>query len=132
MLSLKDKKIEDVTLLRRALIISELMSTYYDQIKGRKIVAHFDSSAIESMVVTGNAESVYYTRDDASAFIGVNKTICSHMYFTFDNGEIHLLKYFGDNQSSLLPMHEADHDALRLEGFEWRNKERPQSVNDLR
>lgn len=131
-LTLKDKKIDDVILQRRALIISEILHTYYDQIKGRRIVAAFDSSAIHEMTVTGNAESIYYTRDDNDAFIGVNKTICSHMLFTFDGGEIHFLKYYGDNQSSMLPMHEAQHDTLRLEGFHWRSDERPLSVDDLR
>ena len=128
---MENKQIKDIVLNRRAMIVSELMNFYYDQIKGKKIVAQFDSSAIEEMVVTGNAESIYYTRDDNSAFIGVNKTICSKMFFTFNNGEIHLLKYYGDNSSTLSPMHEANHDKMRLEGFLWRESERPHNVNDL-
>jgi hypothetical protein len=81
--------------------------------------------------VTGNAESVYYTRDEQSAFIGVNKTICSKMYFTFLDNEIHLLKYYGENSSQMLPMGVAQHETLRLEGFRLRNEERPLSMNDL-
>ncbi len=128
---LQNNQIKDIVLNRRALIVSELMETYYDQIKGKLIVAQFDSSTIKDMTVTGNAESIYYTKDDMSAFIGVNKTICSKMFFTFHDGEISLLKYYGDNSSSLLPMHETDHQAMRLEGFRWRQDERPGSFNDL-
>ncbi len=130
-MQMKNSQVDEIILQRRALILSEILQTYYDQIKGKTIVAHFDSSAIEEMVVTGNAESIYYTRDDKSAFIGVNKTICSKMYFTFDNGEIHFLKYYGDNTSNLLPMGDANHSTLRLEGFNWRNEERPYYLNDL-
>jgi hypothetical protein len=83
------------------------------------------------MWVIGNAESVYYTRDEQSAFIGVNKTICSKMYFTFTDGQIHILKYYGDNTSNLMPMGETNHDSLRLEGFQWRADERPLHLNDL-
>ena len=126
-----DQQIRNIFLHRNAMIISELLDVYYDQIKGKDIVAYFDSSRINEMHVTGNAESVYYTRDDDSAFIGVNKTICSKMYFSFTGGEIHTLKYYGDNSSSLLPMHEAKHQELRLEGFHWREEEKPQHVNDL-
>ena len=129
---LQNKQIKDVILHRRAMIISELVDTYYDQIKGKLIVANFDSSEIKEMIVTGNAESVYYTRDDQSAFIGVNQTICSKMFFTFKEKEIHLLKYYGDNMSTMHPMREVNHDTLRLEGFQWREHERPLSFNDLK
>ena len=130
-MSIRNDKIQDITLTQKALIVSELYHQYYDQIKGKSIIAHFDSSEIKEMWVTGNAESIYYTRDDHDAFIGVNKTICSKMYFTFLQGQIHILKYFGDNASSLMPMSDVDHDAMRLEGFQWRTTERPLNVNDL-
>jgi len=130
-MSIRNDQVNDIVLTQKAIIISSLYATYYDQIKGKKIIAEFDSSAIRDMWVTGNAESIYYTRDDQSAFIGVNKTICSKMYFTFLAGQIHLLKYYGENSSTMMPMGEADHDALRLEGFRWRAEERPKDLKDL-
>lgn len=129
---LKNKQIKDIILNRKAMIVSELFQLYYDQIKGKTIIADFDSSEIKEMWVTGNAESIYYPRDDQSAFIGVNQTICSKMYFTFRKGQIQLLKYYGDNSSVMLPMSDAKHDSMRLEGFHWRADERPHNVNDLR
>lgn len=130
-MSIRNNQINDIMLTQKAIIISELYGTYYDQIKGKEILARFDSNAIKDMWVTGNAESVYYTRDDQNAFIGVNKTICSKMYFTFLQGQIDVLKYFGENSSSMTPMGEAKHDTLRLEGFRWRAQSRPHSVKDL-
>ncbi|MBK9984528.1 MAG: hypothetical protein IPP15_19545 [Saprospiraceae bacterium] len=128
---LRNNQIKDIILNRKAMIVSEEFGTYYDQIKGKRIVADFDSSKIKQMWVTGNAESIYYTKDDQSAFIGVNQTICSKMFFEFNEGQIHLLKYYGDNSSTMLPMSDADHDKMRLEGFQWRADERPHNVNDL-
>ena len=129
--SLVNKQIRDIRLIRNAIIISEILGRYYDQIKGRYIVAHFDSSAIRHMQVTGNAESVYYTRDEQQAFIGVNQTTCSRMFFLFLNGEINRLSYFGESTSVMKPMGDVDHDALRLEGFQWRARERPLTLEDL-
>ncbi|MGB4850523.1 MAG: OstA-like protein [Saprospiraceae bacterium] len=128
---LQNNQIKDIILNRKAMIVSEEFGTYYDQIKGKRIVADFDSSEIKQMWVTGNAESIYYTKDDQSAFIGVNQTICSKMFFEFNKGQIHLLKYYGDNSSTMLPMSDANHDKMRLEGFLWRADERPQNINDL-
>ena len=107
------------------------MDVYYDQIKGKTIFATLDSNEIKDMTVTGNAESIYYSRDDNDAFIGVNKTICSKMFFEFNDSQIRLLKYYGENTSNLLPMHEAQHEQMRLEGFNWREDERPLSLQDL-
>lgn len=128
---MRDNQIKDIILTRKAMIVSEEFGTYYDQIKGKRIVADFDSSKIKQMWVTGNAESIYYTKDDQAAFIGVNQTICSKMFFEFNEGKIHLLKYFGDNSSTMLPMSDAHHDKLRLDGFQWRADERPHSINDI-
>jgi hypothetical protein len=130
-MALRHGKIHEIILHQRALIISEILRTYYDQIKGRTIVAQFYSSEVKNMHVTGNAESIYYTRDDAQAFIGVNKTICSRMHFTFQQGKIQSLRYYGENSSNMLPMYSTDHGTMRLDGFEWRADERPRSLADL-
>lgn len=130
-MALMNKKIHAITLTHQALIVSELLTIYYDQIKGKEIIAQFDSSKVKDMWVLGNAESIYYTQDDKNAFIGVNQTICSKMYFTFLQGQLQDLKYYGENTSSMLPMFEANHDLLRLEGFHWRPAERPHSVADV-
>jgi hypothetical protein len=83
------------------------------------------------MWVTGNAESIYYTRDDDDAFIGVNQTICSRMYFTFTENQIDIIKYFGENSSAMTPMSQAPHSSMRLEGFTLRFVDRPKKLADL-
>lgn len=130
-MSIKNRTINDIQLTEKAIIISELYQTYYDQIKGKRIIAQFDSSQIKEMWVTGNAESIYYTRDDRNAFIGVNQTICSKMYFTFVQNQIDVIKYFGENSSDMTPMSQAPHNTMRLEGFKLRYHDRPKNVADL-
>lgn len=130
-MSVRNRTINDIRLTEKAIIITELYRTYYDQIKGKRITAVFDSSQIKEMWVTGNAESIYYTRDDDNAFIGVNQTICSKMYFSFLNNQIDLIKYFGENSSDMTPMSKAAHGNMRLEGFVLRTPDRPQNINDL-
>lgn len=130
-MTMAESKIDEIVLHQRAIIISEVQKTYYDQIKGRTIVADFDSNAIRQMWVTGNAESIYYAKDDDGAFIGVNKTICSKMHFTFLDNKLSLLRYFGENMSNMVPMGSTDHNTMRLDGFAWREDERPLTLADL-
>jgi hypothetical protein len=99
--------------------------------KGRRSSPNLTAAKVKDMWVLGNAESIYYTKDEQEAFIGVNQTICSKMYFTFLQGQIQLLKYYGENTSSMIPMFQANHDQMRLDGFQWRPAERPHIVMDV-
>jgi lipopolysaccharide export system protein LptA len=128
---IRNRTIDKIRLTEKAIIITQLYETFYDQIKGKRIIAQFDSSEIKEMWVTGNAESIYYTRDDDDAFIGVNQTICSRMYFTFTENQIDIIKYFGENSSAMTPMSQAPHSTMRLEGFKLRFMDRPNNVADL-
>lgn len=128
---MRNKVMDKIVLIKQAIIISEIVGHYYDQIKGREIVADFDSSKIRTMLVTGNAESIYYTRDEVQAFIGVNQTSCAKMLFYFSAGQIQRVTYFGESNSSLDPMHSKDHHSLRLDGFKWITEKRPHSLSDL-
>lgn len=131
-IAMRNKVMDKIILTRQAIIISEIIGHYYDQIKGREIVADFDSSKVKTMLVTGNAQSIYYTRDELQAFIGVNQTSCAKMLFYFSEGEIQRLTYFGESTSSLDPMHSKDHNTLRLDGFKWITESRPHTLDDIK
>ena len=105
---------------------------FFNQIKGRDIVAHFDSSELRKMDVLGNAQSVYYPLDDEGSYVGVNKTICSEMTMFFGNNTIEEILFITQLEGSLEPMAGTDHDALKLPGFNWQGSPpRPRSIDDL-
>lgn len=131
-IQLANQSIDKIYLLRTAFIINSPDEVFFNQVKGRDVIAYFRDDELREMEVLGNGESVYYVLDDVDAYIGVNKTICSEMRLNFGNNEITDIRFFTKPSGQFTPMRQANHDELRLPGFRWIIEQRPQSVADLR
>lgn len=130
-MQLTDNKIDKIYLRNRAFIINSPDQVFFNQVKGKNIVARFREEELREMDVNGNAESVYYALDEEGAYVGVNKTICSDMLLFFGNNEVEKIKFFSQPKAKLHPMKQVDHNSLRMEGFNWETKFRPFSIDDL-
>ncbi len=128
---LRNEQLDRIFLDRNAFILNSPDEIYFNQIKGKNIVARFDSNELRRMDVFGNAEAIYYALDDAGAYIGVNKTACSAMRFFFGSNEIEGILFLDAPSGQLDPMKMVDHDALRLDGPPWQPKIRPQNLEML-
>ena len=124
-------EIEKVDLLDNSLILSTSDFQFFDQIKGKRIEANFLLGDIDNMIVTGGSESVYYMKDSENAYIGVNETKCSNMSFLFENGELIQTRYYKEPISKLTPMGRANHESMKLDGFDWKITDRPLKIEDL-
>ncbi|MFT4533884.1 MAG: lipopolysaccharide export system protein LptA [Saprospiraceae bacterium] len=130
-MTMSKSKIKQVDLLGNAMILSTLDFEYFDQIRGKIIKAYFAAGEIDRMKVTGGAESVYYMKDEEDYYTGVNETRCSNMTFIFDDGELLQTRYYKEPTSKLSPMKKANHESIKLKGFNWQVLRRPLSITDL-
>ncbi len=127
---LKDEQIHRVELKSKAFIINTEDSLFFNQIKGKFVDVFFVDSAIDSMSVVGNAESVYFMIDENDAYIGMNKSICSKMSFTFENSDLKDILFYVNVNSNLIPMKDVN-PTETLDGFNWQPKIRPKVKEDL-
>lgn len=118
-------QIKSLYLIQNAMIVNSPDLKYFNQIKGRRIRADFDSSNLQQVDVLGNAEAVYYILDDARAYIGVNKIICSTILVRFGNNQVDRIYFYTSPNGTMHPMLRTDHEALKLKGFKWLTSERP-------
>ena len=130
-MAMVDNKIKNVDLLDNAMILSTTDLQFFDQIRGKKINAYFKDGDIDHMKVRGGAESVYYMKDDEDYYTGVNETKCSNMIFIFGDGELLQTRYYKEPTSKLSPMQKANHEAIKLKGFNWQIAKRPMTLADL-
>ena len=130
-MAMKNDQIDKVFLSDRALIINSPDELFYNQIKGRFITAQFLDQNLHQMHVEGNAESVYYVLDEANAYVGVNKTVCSEMVLHFGDNQVDKILFLDESQAKLQPMRQANHDKLKLDGFFWERLKRPKKFEDL-
>jgi len=130
-LRMKKQKIDKVIVRSQATVVSTEDDLFYDQITGRQIEAAFLEGKLSRMDVSGNAQLVYYLRDDEKAYIGVNTTEASSMTFYLEDNKGKEIRNFNKPQSKVLPMEKTDHEALRVKGFQWSPEKRPDSSSSL-
>jgi len=128
---LKNKKIDKIDILVNGFIISELEEEIYNQIKGKMITVYFKDGEINTMDVNGSAESLYFFQDDEKAYVGVNKTLCSHMTFYFKEKELDDIKFFKEPESVLTPIKQINPRTERLKGFNWEISKAPINLESI-
>ncbi len=104
----------------------------YNQIKGRNIYGKFIDNSIRTMLVKGNAESLYYNRnDETNKLETITKEIASDIEFTLKNNEIIQTKYFKKSEGKTFPPSEFPKKEKKFRGFLWRGDEQPLVVEDI-
>lgn len=127
-INLVNNLIDQMILRKNAFIVSEDSMKQFNQIKGRNMIARFDSSRIDNIDVTGNGESIYYLLDEGdSILMGLNKMICSDMFIRFGmDNELSDITFYKNPEARLIPPHEIQFEDTRLDGFSWRLQEKPE------
>lgn len=78
-----------------------------------------------------NAETIYYGRDEAGKYIGVNKAKGNNMLIFIDNNQLSSLTFIKDPEATLYPINEPSPKDVILKGYNWRITERPKQVLDI-
>ena len=129
---LKDDQVSEIVAKRKAFIITQHATGYYDQIKGRLLHSYLDSNELDKMKVIGNAESLYFFKDEEDAYVSANKTLCSNMTFYFEEEELDHISVIGEPENIMTPMKMLTPADEKLEGFSWQDNRRPLDVDQLR
>lgn len=122
---LKNKKVHRLEIRKNAFIVSRLEAETFDQIKGRFVDARFEKGEIKEMDVIGNAESLYFMKDDEEKYLGVNKSLCSKMTFYFEEKELKDIKFFNKTESKITPIQKVNPVTQRLDAFNWQIAKAP-------
>lgn len=114
-----------------AFIVSRDSTLSYNQIKGRNMVAYFTDNELKYIDVLGNAETVYYVREDDKSLMGVNAAQGSRMRLYITDSKIDRIMYLDKPKGSLLPEQNLLPEQKQLKGFLWREVERPLRSEDI-
>ena len=103
----------------------------YDQVQGRTLTAWFKDNNVDSMLVFPEAESIYYSKDDGGAYLGVNQANSTLMRVFFNDQKLKKIKFEKDVHQTMTPLDVADLPNTRLGRFRWLNDQRPKSKDEL-
>lgn len=128
---LKNQQMENVLFERNAFIVNtELDSTKFNQIKGRKITGYFENGELDRIYVDGNAESIYYTVED-SIRTGMLRSLSSRIKVNFENQQMSTVTSIRKVENVYHPIGMIPSDLEILEGFIWKPELRPASKEEI-
>lgn len=126
------EKVQELRLFNNAFIIaSDTLGTGFNQIKGRNMNSYFIDNELVKIVVTGNAESLYWVREDDGSLTGINKAYSSNMIIRLRDKKIKQIVPIEKPNAVLYPENELSPGELLLKDFHWLNNQRPKSRQDI-
>src|SRR5690606_9138973 len=116
-----------------AFIISkDSLGTGYNQINGMRLVGLFDdNNELYNIDIIKNAQSIYYLRNDEDELEGIDKYKSGSINIKIANKEVEEVNKINQVDGDVYPESKYPESEKLLRGFDWRDEERPRSVEDL-
>ncbi len=132
--NVETERLDSLKVLNNSFIISKdsISKKDFNQIKGRNMFGKFENNKLRLLLVKGNAESVYFNRNEETNVLEtITKEISSNIEFTLNNGQIETIKYLKKSDGNTYPPSKLPDDVKKLKGFIWREDEQPKKMEDI-
>lgn len=103
----------------------------FDQVQGKTITGNFKNNTIHDMLVEPDAETIYYSKDDNEAYIGVNEATSVRMKIFFKDDQVNRIIFEENVKQKMTPLNKADLPAMKLSRFKWLEEKRPKKLEEL-
>ena len=134
LLYMDSSRLKKLYVPNNALVVSQSgppKAGLYDQTQGKTLTGYFENNAIREMVVMPNAEAIYYSKDEAGAYLGVVQAQSERMRVYFENEQVSRILLEQEPRQTMTPMQQVNIPATRLSRFQWLIDKRPKSVQEL-
>ena len=127
----KNKKADQMYVFENGLAINKTGEGMFNQIRGNRLFGYFIEGAIDYMRAKGNAESVYYVRDNDELLVGINKATGDIIDMRFKNKELNRVVFISDVKGTMFPVNQMPEDEKTLRNFQWHDDKRPKTKFEL-
>ena len=117
--------------INNALTIRQEETDYFNQMTGKEMYAYLRDGDVYLVDVQGNAETVFYPREDDGTLIGVNRTQSSFIKLYITNRQIDHVVFTTATTGVMIPLDQALPNETKLNGFFWAEAERPHQPKDI-
>jgi len=133
-IAMANNRVDTLALLGNAFIISmddTLARNTFNQIKGKVMVGYFRNNQLSKITVNGNAETVYYIREDNGGLLGINVAYSSDMKITLENNEVVGIVYIKQPDAKTYAPGTLPEELKKLKNFRWLDADRPRKKADI-
>jgi lipopolysaccharide export system protein LptA len=126
------QELDSLKVFNNAFLISkDTLGSGFNQVKGQKLYGLFENSELYNVDIIKNAEVIYFSRDGENELVGINKSTSGSINIKLSDNTIEEIRLKNLATGKLYPESQFPENARSLRGFDWRDKERPKSVEDL-
>ena len=127
------EKLDSLFVFNNAFIISkDTLDAGYNQISGQRLIGLFnDNNDLYNVDIIKNAESIYYFRNDENELVGIDKSKSGRIKILITDREVDEVRKLNQIDGDIYPESKYPENEKLLRGFDWRDDERPRSVEDL-
>ena len=128
----KTETLDSLKVFENAFVISkDTLGTGYNQISGKRLNGLFVKNELSTIDVIKNAETIYYLRNSDNELVGIDKSKSGSIKIWVSKNAIDELRKLNQIGGMTYPESDFPEKERILKGFNWREEERPQSVDDL-
>ncbi len=131
---METKKLDSLKIIGNSWIIERdsISDSGFNQIKGGVLDGLFKEGELREIDVSKNTEVIYYMySDEDNELIGIDKTTCSRLKMVTRENQIEDITFFVSPDGNLFPDKDLPFNERKLEGFIWREDERPNNIQEL-
>lgn len=103
----------------------------FDQVQGKTLTGYFEENELKEVIVKPNAEAIQYSKDDNEAYIGVNEASGARMRILFKDQAIEKILFEQDVKQKMNPLDKVNLSTMRLSRFQWWEKKRPKTLQEI-
>ena len=93
---------------------------------------YFKENELEKLDVKGNAESIYFGKDEKNKYIGNNKALSTDITIYFKEKKIDKIVFIQKPEAVFTPMKMLTKEQMQLKDFNWQIDRKPKSREELR
>lgn len=127
----RNNRIDKLYMKDNSMIVSQVDSGMYNQIKGRYMTGYFQEQKLHRVYVEGNGQTIYFAGEDGAKPENVNKAKASNLIIKIAKNKVKDITFLTQPDATLWPLHLVNLSDLKLDGFSWREKDRPEKMEDI-
>lgn len=128
----KNKQPHKFEAIDNAFMLTHLEQDAFNQIKSSRIDGFFTNGNLDSLRARGSVEAIYYLQDDDSAYTGINQVTQADMIDAYlKEKQLQKIVLRGQPKGTIYPIKQKAPGEMQLQGFRWREAERPKTKYDL-
>ncbi len=128
---LKNKAPDYMKVMEEAFLISSDSLNQFNQIKGKTMIGLFKDGKFSKLNVEGNAESLYFVRDEEKYMVGIYISVSGALNAYFEENEIKKINYLNNPICNLHPDDELTIEQKSLQGYILHFDKRPNTKMDV-